>query len=122
MAPPLSRRKQATLQVLIPQYTPQGRPSSSSLTKNTPRTKVIPKKGQANGIKASPIAVKISNNKVNFLDEDNIGINEDKNCSFRTTILPNKEGFIPASILPPDYPLNNYEVAQLATYRSGNIS
>ena len=61
-------------------------------------------------MEASPIAVKISNNKVNFLSKDDIGINKDENCSSFTTIPPSKEGFIPAGILPLDYPLDNYEV------------
>ena len=61
-------------------------------------------------MEASPIAVKVSNNKVDFLDEDDIRINKDKNYSSSTTIPPSREGFILASILPLDYPLNNYKV------------
>ena len=61
-------------------------------------------------MEASPIAVKVSNNKVNFLDEDDIGINKDENCSSPTTIPPSREGFILAGMLPLDYPLNNYKV------------
>ena len=61
-------------------------------------------------MEASPIAVKVSDNKVDFLDEDNIGINKDKNCSSFTTIPLGKEGFILAGILPLDYPLINYKV------------
>ena len=110
MAPPSSRRKRAASQVLVPQRALRGRPSSSSLTRNTPRTKVTPKKGKANNTEASPITVKVSNDEVDFLDEDDIGINEDENCSSPTTIPPGREGFIPAGMLPPDYPLNNYEV------------
>jgi hypothetical protein len=110
MAPPSSRRKRAALQVLVPQRAPRGRPGSSSLTRNTPRTKVTPKKGKANDTEASPIAVEVSDDKVDFLDEDDIRINKDKNCSSPTTIPPSKEGFILASILPLDYPLNNYKV------------
>jgi len=97
-------------QVLVPQRAPQGHPSSSSLTKNTPRTKVIPKKGKTNDTEASPVAIKVSDDEVNFLDEDDIRINKDKNCSSFTTIPPSKEGFILASMLPLDYPLNNYKV------------
>jgi len=111
MVPPSSRHKQAALQVSVPQRAPPGPPSSSSLTRNTLRTKVTPKKGQANSTEASPIAVEISNNKVNFLSEDDIGINKDKDCGSPTTIPPSKEGFILASILPLDYPLVNYKVA-----------
>jgi len=110
MAPPLSCRKQAASQVLVPQRAPRGHPGSSSLTKNTPRTKVTPKKGKTNDTKASPVAIEVSNNKVDFLDKDDIGINKDENCSSFTTIPPGKKGFIPAGILPLDYPLNNYEV------------
>ncbi len=110
MAPPLSCRKQAALQVLVPQCAQQGYPGSSSLTRNTLCIKVIPKKGQANGIEASPIAVEVSDNEVDFLEEDDIGINEDKNCSSPTTIPPGKEGFILAGMLPLDYPLDNYKV------------
>src|ERR1700722_11067653 len=113
MAPPSSRRKRAALQVLVPQRAPQGHPGSSSLTRNTPRTKVTPKKGKTNDTEASPIAIEVSNNKVDFLDKDNIGINKDKNYSSPTTIPPGKEGFIPANILPLAYPLKNYEVSQL---------
>ena len=61
-------------------------------------------------MEASPIAIKVSDNKVDFLDENNIGINKDENYSSPITIPPSKEGFIPASILPLDYPLNNYKV------------
>ena len=118
MAPPSSRRKRAASQVLVPQRAPRGRLSSSSLTRNTPRTKVTPKKGQANGTEASPIAVEVSDDEVDFLDEDDIGINKDKNCGSPTTIPPGKEGFILAGILPPDYPLDDYKVAQLATQTS----
>ena len=110
MAPPSSRCKRAASQVLVPQHAPQGHPSSSSLTRNTPRTKVTPKKGKANNTEASSIAVKVSDNKVNFLDEDNIRINKDENYSSPTTIPPGREGFILAGMLPLDYPLNNYEV------------
>src|ERR1700722_11248865 len=111
MAPPSSRRKRAALQVLVPQRAPQGHPGSSSLTRNTPRTKVTPKKGKTNNTEASPITIKVSDNKVNFLDEDDIGINKDKNCSSLTTIPPGKEVFIPAGMLPLDYPLKNYKVS-----------
>ena len=62
-------------------------------------------------MKASPIAIKVSNNKVDFLDKDNIRINKDKNCSSPTTIPLSKESFILANILPLNYPLNNYKVA-----------
>ena len=110
MAPLLSRRKRAASQVLVPQRAPQGHPGSSSLTRNTPRTKVTPKKGKTNNTEASPIAIKVSDNKVNFLDKDDIRINKDKNYSSSTTIPPSKEGFILASILPLDYPLNKYKV------------
>ena len=61
-------------------------------------------------MEASPIAIKVSDNKVDFLDEDDIGIDKDKNYSSPTTIPPGREGFIPAGMLPPDYPLNNYKV------------
>ena len=115
MAPPSSRRKRAVSQVLVPQRAPRGRLGSSSLTRNTPRTKVTPKKDQANGTEASPIAVKVSNDKADFLNKNNIRINKNKNCGSPTTIPPSKEGFILAGMLPPDYPLNNYKVAQLAT-------
>jgi len=118
MAPPSSRRKRAASQVSVPQRAPPGPPGSSSLTRNTLRTKVTPKKGQANGTEASPIAVKISDNKVNFLSEDDIGIDEDEDCGSPTTIPPGKEGFIPAGILPLDYPLVDYKVAQLAIHTS----
>ena len=110
MAPPLSCRKRAASQVLVPQRAPRGCPGSSSLIRNTPRTKVTPKKVKANNTEASAIAVKVSDNKVNFLDVDDIGINKDKNYSSPTTIPPGKEGFILASMLPLDYPLNNYKV------------
>ena len=111
MAPPSSRRKRAASQVLVPQRAPQGHPSSSSLTRNTPRTKVTPKKGKTNDTEASPIAIEVSDNKVDFLDEDDIGIDKDENCSSSTTIPPSKEGFIPAGMLPLDYPLKNYKVS-----------
>jgi len=110
MAPLLSCRKRAASQVLVPQRAPRGHPGSSSLTKNTPRTKVTPKKGKTNDTEASPVAIKVSDNKVDFLDEDDIRINKNKNCSSFTTIPPSKEGFILAGILPLDYPLDNYEV------------
>ena len=45
------------------------------------------------------------------MDKDNIGINKDENCGSLTTIPPDKEGFIPAGMLPLDYPLDDYEVA-----------
>jgi hypothetical protein len=61
-------------------------------------------------MEASPITIKISNDEVNFLDKDNIRINKNKDCGSPTTIPPSREGFILASILPSDYPLNNYEV------------
>ena len=109
MAPPSSRRKRAASQVLVPQRAPPGPPSSSSLTRNAPRTRVTPKKGQANGTEASPIAVEVSDDKVNFLSEDDIGINEDKDYSSPTTIPPSREGFILAGMLPPGYPLVDYE-------------
>ena len=109
MAPPSSRRKRAASQVSVPQRAPPGPPSSSSLTRNAPRTRVTPKKGQANSTEASPIAVEVSNNKVNFLSEDDIGIDEDEDCGSPTTIPPGREGFIPAGMLPPGYPLIDYE-------------
>ena len=115
MAPPSSRRKRAASQVLVPQRAPRGYPGSSSLTRNTPRTKVTPKKGKTNDTEASPNAIKVSDNEINFLDEDDIRIDEDENYSSPTTIPPSKEGFILASMLPLDYPLNNYKVSQLAT-------
>jgi len=61
-------------------------------------------------MEASPVAIKVSDDEVNFLDEDNIGINKDENYSSFTTIPPGKKGFILASILPLDYPLDNYKV------------
>jgi len=111
MAPPSSRRKRAASQVSVPQRAPPGPPGSSYLTRNTLLAKVTPKKGQANGMEASLIAVEVSNDKVDFLSEDDIGINEDENYSSPTTIPPSKEGFIPAGILPLNYPLVNYKVA-----------
>jgi len=106
------------LQVLVPQHTPQSHFGSSSLTRNTPHTKITPKKGKANDIEASPIVVEISNNEVDFLDKNNIGINKDENCNSLTTIPSSREGFIPADILPPDYPLDDYKVTQLAIQTS----
>ena len=117
MAPLLSRRKWAALQVLVPQHAPLGPPSSSSLTRNAPRTRVIPKKGQANGTEASPIAVEVSDDKVNFLSEDDIGINKDKDCGSPTTIPPSREGFILAGMLPLGYPLVNYKAQTLPRLR-----
>ena len=49
------------------------------------------------------------------MEEDDIEINKNKDFSSPTNIPPNKESFIPASILPPNYPLINYEVALLVT-------
>ena len=106
------------MQVLIPQHAPWGRPGFSSLIKNTPRTKVTPKKGKANDTETSPIAVKVNDNKVDFLNKNNIGINEDENCNLPTTIPFGKKGFISAGMLPPDYPLNDYKVIQLTTQTS----
>ncbi len=53
--------------------------------------------------------------KVDFMEEDNIGINEDKDSGSPTNIPLNRENFILASILPPNYPLINYKAAPLAT-------
>jgi len=61
-------------------------------------------------MEASPVAIKVSDDEVDFLDEDDIRINKDENCSSFTTIPPSKEGFILAGMLPLDYPLNNYKV------------
>jgi hypothetical protein len=64
-------------------------------------------------MEADPIALNKSKDKVNFIEEDDIGINKDKDFSSPTNIPPSKEGFILAGILPPNYPLINYKVALL---------
>ena len=78
-------------------------------------TKVIFKNSQANDIKANPIALNKSKDKVDFIEEDNIRINKDKDSGSPTNKTPSRESFILAGILPPNYPLINYKVALLVT-------
>ena len=91
-------------------------PSSYSLTKSNWRLSVVPKKGQANYVRASPVPIKElfeELDEVNFLEDKNIGINEDNNCGSPTLVPLGKEGFIFTSFLPKDYPSVDYEGVSL---------
>ena len=111
MAPSLSRRKRAASQVAAPQRALPPPPSS----RTTPRTRVIPRNSQANGIEDYPITLGESEDEVDFMEEDDIRIDKDKGSGSPTNIPPSRESFILAGILPPNYPLINYEAAPLAT-------
>jgi hypothetical protein len=75
----------------------------------------MPRNSQANSIEDYPITLKESKDEVNFIEEDNIGINKDEDSNSPTNVPPSRESFIPASILPPNYPFVNYKAAPLVT-------
>jgi len=54
---------------------------------------------------------------VDFLDEEDIGINVDDDCGSPTQVPPGREGFIPASSLPKDHPTIKDEVVSLLRVR-----
>jgi hypothetical protein len=83
--------------------------------KTTPCNSVIPKNSQANSIEDYPITLRESEDEVDFIKEDNIGINKDKDSSSPTNIPPSRESFISVSILPLNYPLVDYKAALLIT-------
>jgi hypothetical protein len=111
MAPSSSRRKQAASQAAAPQRTPPPPPGS----RTTPRARDIPENSQVNSMEDYPITFEESEDEVNFIEENDIRINKDEDFSSPTNIPPNRESFILASILPPNYPLIDYKVALLAT-------
>ena len=111
-----SLRKRAASQVIQPLRPPPAPPGSRFLTKSNRRLGVAPKKGQANYAKASPAPTEELSeelDKVNFLEDKDIGINKDNNYNSPTLVPLSKEGFILTSSLPKDYPSVNYEGVSL---------
>ena len=112
----LSLWKRAALQVIQPLRPLLAPPGSCSLTKSNRCLGVAPKKGQANYTRAFPAPTKELSeelNKVNFLEDKDIGINKDNNYNSPTLVPLSKEGFILTSSLPKDYPSVNYEGVSL---------
>lgn len=112
-----SRRKRAASQVILPQRSPPAPPGSGSLTKSNWRLGATPKKGQANYARASSIAIEQLLEDVDFLDEEDIGIDVDDDCGSPTQVPPGRGGFVPASSLPKDVPTIEDEVMSLPRVR-----
>ena len=116
MVPSSSLRKRAASQVIQPLRPLPAPPGSRSLTKSNRRLGMAPKKGQANYARASPAPTEELSeelNKVDFLEDKDIGINKNNNYSSPTPVPLSKEGFILTSSLPKDYPSVNYKGVSL---------
>ena len=77
---------------------------------------MAPKKGQANYTRASPVPIEELSkelDEVDFLEDKDIGIDEDDDCGSLTPVPLGKEGFIFTSFLPKDYPSVDYKGVSL---------
>ena len=112
MASSSSLLKRAASQVIQPLRPLPAPPGSRSLTKSNQRLGIAPKKGQANYARASSVPIEELSkelDKVNFLEDKDIGINKDDDCGSPTPVPLSKEGFIPTGSLPKDYPSVDYK-------------
>jgi len=78
-----ARQKRAASQASIPQRLPPAPPGSNSLAKSSQRLSIAPKKGPANYIRASFVAVEELPKEVDTIDKDT-ETNEDNNCGSTT--------------------------------------
>ena len=77
-------RKRAASQASIPQRPLLAPPSSNSLAKSSRRLSVAPKKGQANYVRASSVAIEELPKEVDTIDREDTKTNEDNDCGSTT--------------------------------------